>query len=600
MMIDLGSDTEVSSDTEVNSRTEVSPDIDDNSCTEISEKPEKPEKPEMPEKPEGPERPEEPFPRQNMRNLLAKAAEKRLKRAKMTTSETTASETDIEVVSTVPTSIFRSPIRLIGNPAYCEEFCRNGDKDTVSLSDLIGSPLLEKTYQFNFLIDCQFLLKFLKADPVNVELILIGVNDNDHLQLDESQKFSFRIKTIDVSKKLPKFGSHHTKLMVNLFQDDTCQIVVHTMNLTVADYAIQTQMCWVSPRLSKLHKDQWRLYQRPDLDPLKDTGDIFKKDLISYLESYEESLLSELIGELESFDFTPIRVQFVGSSPGKYTLDSSLQKYSPDTVSKTFGFGKLYQWIKIYGLDTCKGEMVGQSSTIASPFDSKKSNIFTHVLTGVAEGRQPVVKEADHEFIPKCGLQPIIVWPTVREILKSKATFLSGHALHFKVNRIGKYAGYAEQYRNIQQFLHKWSSGKDSELSKAGRSHLSPHVKTYCVTEDHFKSLNWFLLSSANISSQAWGRPFKKLKHEPPNICKYRVSSYEVGILINPKTIGGDEQPNLKLVPVFGKDTVQSTEPVCPVRLPYDVPLQKYSASDEPWTTEKLVEIESSLPLHQG
>lgn len=524
---------------------------------------------------------------QRMRALLAGAAEKRIKRQRLAELNPTevkpvklAQEMSKASVSTL------SPIHLISCEGYCTKFCPTGNTDTVSMVDMIGSPLLAKTWQFNFLIDTNFLVEYLRADPVNVEIICVCNEDEEHFSVDKEHQFKWNIKHIDTKKRLLQYGSHHTKMMVNFFQDDTCQVVVHTMNLTLTDYELQTQMCWLSPRLKRCSNT--KDYLKEGLDPVKDNGLIFKYDLIHYLKSYDEDRLQELIDEVSKYDFSPVDVQLVTSSPGTYSFD---EKQAPNYKDNLFGYGKLRQWLQIHHLTSHSGQLIAQTSSIAAPLyksrSDRGSNILSHLFTSIAEGSTDI-KSSDHDFTH--GIKPVIIWPTVPEVVNARGSILSGYALHFNILASGNYTAYEDQWRSIRKFFYRWDSIGDSKKSRAGRSRLSPHVKTYCVTKDNFKTLDWFLLTSANISTQAWGAPLARSK-EPVTMAKYKVSSYEAGILINPLITGGSfKKP---LVPVYGKDSLSGSG--LPVRLPYDTPLKHYTPEDVPWTTRALTDLQALI-----
>ncbi|GME79866.1 unnamed protein product [Ambrosiozyma monospora] len=255
-------------------------------------------------------------------------------------------------------------------------------------------------------------------------------------------------------------------------------------------------------------------------------------------------------------------------------------------------------------------------STIAWPFDFKQRNIFTHLLTSIMEGSKPLVKPVTHNFA-NSSTKPIIIYPTTSEILSNYKRHLSGHALFYQIEHPKSQATkqHYEMLKTNRVFYH-WDNGKRPSL--AGRAKLSPHVKTYTATKDEFKSLEWFVLTSANLSKQAWGY---STRSTGKGVHNYGISSFEAGVLINPKTFklnsgdatttdGGKKRKRVVLTPVFGRDTFDDGERrlggdcdgdgdgdkddgdvvKVPVRLPYDVPLKEYDyrAGDVPWTREDL------------
>lgn len=545
---------------------------------------------------------EEPLtPQLLMRQKLAEAAENRLKRGhddhlvdnasskrtkqnlKSTPRFSKPSEKTWETKSTINDRSSR--IRMIANPTYCSEFGVDGDKDAVSLSDLVGSKDLRKTYQFNMLIDFDYLCQFVTAK--DCQFVLVNNCNDDYLHVKDESWEKYKIQTIDVSNRLPKFGSHHTKLMINFFKDDSCQIVVHTMNLTQADHVIQTQMCWISPQLY-LHKNpnDYLDFNRSDVSLIDHTGVAFKRDFIAYLMTYQNNDINRLIDQIGKYDFEPIDVVFVASSPGHYRYDE-WETLKKATTKPMFGYGRLWQVIHMLDLQCLSGQFIGQTSTIAGPCDNWKRNTLVHLLTSCVEKGYPLIKKADYDYRSgKCKVQPILIWPTTKEVLSSKAGPLSGIALHLTSK--GKWAAYQRQFDDIKKYFYKWTKFSASpKLSRAGRSNLSPHVKTYTVTEDNFKTLKWMLLTSANISHQAWGKSVKY------NTIEYDISSFEAGIFIAPKLLkvpsNTNKDPQI-LVPTFGQDTTENQSTLsqnkCRIglRLPYDVPLEKYTNDDIAWS----------------
>lgn len=112
-------------------------------------------------------------------------------------------------------------------------------------------------------------------------------------------------------------------------------------------------------------------------------------------------------------------------------------------------------------------------------------------------------------------------------------------------------------------------------VKEAGRQRAAPHIKTYIRYGK--KSIDWALLTSANISKQAWGEAVGASQ-------EVRVASWEIGVLVWPSLI--DEKATM--VCTFEKDmpsTDDSTDgnPVVGLRIPYNLPLQPYGQEELPW-----------------
>jgi len=127
--------------------------------------------------------------------------------------------------------------------------------------------------------------------------------------------------------------------------------------------------------------------------------------------------------------------------------------------------------------------------------------------------------------------------------------------------------------------MHSNHTGSSTEISDAGRKRAAPHIKTYIRFSDPSQSsIDWMLVTSANLSKQAWGEATSPAG-------EIRISSYEIGVIVWPELYG----ENTMMVPTFKTDT-----PSIPVgiaeggsavgaRMPYDLPLVAYGKDDEPW-----------------
>ncbi|KSA00269.1 uncharacterized protein AC631_03975 [Debaryomyces fabryi] len=113
----------------------------------------------------------------------------------------------------------RSQIRLMSDPSYSlHEIKIDNDvnKDTILLSDLVGSKDLKETYQFNFSVDLEFFLMHLHPDMSKYLRKITFITGSRLLDANElildiafiKSKFNISELTAD----LPiRFGTHHTK-----------------------------------------------------------------------------------------------------------------------------------------------------------------------------------------------------------------------------------------------------------------------------------------------------------------------------------------------------------------------------------------------------
>lgn len=138
---------------------------------------------------------------------------------------------------------------------------------------------------------------------------------------------------------------------------------------------------------------------------------------------------------------------------------------------------------------------------------------------------------------------------------------------------------------------------EDKPLKReAGRGRAAPHIKTYIrySDADTMDTIDWAMVTSANLSTQAWGAATNANG-------EVRISSWEIGVVVWPELFVDDstaERPDpdscsALMVPCFKRDQPSPPFPerlakkegitVVGFRMPYDLPLTPYGASDEPW-----------------
>ncbi|KAM9892315.1 hypothetical protein OXX69_012059, partial [Metschnikowia pulcherrima] len=145
----------------------------------------------------------------------------------------------------------RSQIRLLCDLSEPGNDANN--VDTVSLSDLIGSADLLETYQFNFSVQLPLFLTFLHENFTKHDHkihFITGDTVFDSPEVRDAVRSKFNIS--DSRAPLPnRFASHHTKMMVNVFENGDAEIIIMTSNLTSLDICGLTQAVWRSGKLKK-------------------------------------------------------------------------------------------------------------------------------------------------------------------------------------------------------------------------------------------------------------------------------------------------------------------------------------------------------------
>lgn len=189
-----------------------------------------------------------------------------------------------------------------------------------------------------------------------------------------------------------------------------------------------------------------------------------------------------------------------------------------------------------------------------------------------------------------------IIFPTTDEIRRSLDGYGSGGSIHMKTQS----APQQKQLQYMRPHLCHWAGDSNSvDLSddepakrEAGRGRAAPHIKTYIRFSDAetLDSIDWAMVTSANLSVQAWGAATNTNG-------EVRISSWEIGVVVWPELFSendssqgletGSTSSSTLMVPCFQKDqpslATDEASTVVGFRMPYDLPLAPYSASDEPW-----------------
>ncbi|CAH2353362.1 hypothetical protein CLIB1423_10S03290 [[Candida] railenensis] len=451
-----------------------------------------------------------------------------------------------------------SPFHLMETPSL------KIPKDGLSLEQLISDKTLSSTFQFNFTIQVPFFLHHI-AKEASPEITFITGTENllDDPKLIEDKKLisKYKISSL-VAHVHDMFGSHHTKLMVNFFENDSkAEIIISSANITILDYGALTQMCWRSGKLSKGKTKSGS------------QGEIFQRDLIRYLRKYRLGPVNEMAKKLNEFDFSSVEVELFASAPGTYDMS-----FVTDD-SEVYGYGKLYQILKRNKITMSRDlppgavyNILGQVSSIASPWKSAKgdtASVLTHIIC-------PLLFHSKGTFVPLIpGSQPsrasqmfykykpLILYPTARDLSRSEIGWSAGQATHF--NYTGSAPTRAQYKQNIKPYLYGW----DSDI----RSGAPAHVKMYlCDNADNWKTLKWAMMCSHNLSKQAWGYPVPGTDKTKRGV--YRVASYELGVFVC-----STKEKTLKPV-----KTTSGARTDADVLVPFNLPPSRYQPEDQPWS----------------
>ncbi|KAA8915728.1 hypothetical protein TRICI_002135 [Trichomonascus ciferrii] len=442
-------------------------------------------------------------------------------------------ESDDEVVEVKRRRVemYRSPLKLIRAEESVVKEQEN--VDTVSLAHLVGQRDLVEIYQFSFEMDLAYAMDLVhpEARPNIKAYFVFGKSRKG----DMAERLEEQRKTLKYNKNITlvpiplryDYGTHHSKLMVLFFSNNEVQITIHTANLISYDWENMTQGIWVSPRMS-----------------LKGGGEHeFKTDFVDYIRAYKNPCLNKLADSLESVNFDDVQnVSFIGSVPGNYEKGSA--EY------KKWGALKLYDVVSRVEKrieDKSDPELIVQMSSIGSL--GPLSSYFNPILKRALLGQEP------HGTDPTRNAKVSIIFPSLMNIRESLFGYGSGGSIHFPKDEKGSLQ------KELRPMLCQWKA------KEAGRQILPPHIKTYTrLTKE--RKVAWMVLTSANLSKQAWGIVNKTKKNQ-------WIQSWEAGVILSPPS----SEP---FTPLYKRDT--STSPC--VRLPFDIPPSPYEDNDEVWSAK--------------
>ncbi|KAK0714853.1 tyrosyl-DNA phosphodiesterase I [Lasiosphaeris hirsuta] len=462
--------------------------------------------------------------------------------------------------SKTPSQTFRSPFQLTRIQDLQDEF----NKDTITLNDLLGDPLISECWNFNYLHDIDFLMEGFDEDVrdlVNVHVVHGFWRRDSESKKSLEEKASRRKNVTLHAAYLPNmFGTHHTKMLILLRRDDTAQVIIHTANMIARDWTNLTQAVWSSPLLPLKQPPTHPPVSAPpatqqSLSSPPGSGARFKADLLNYLQAYGNRC-RRIIDELARYDFSAVRGALVASVPGKHSVDAATTRW---------GWAGMQQALENVPLSEGESEVVVQVSSIATlgGTDAWFRRTFCRAIGGG-------------------GAAFKVVFPTADEIRRSLDGYQSGASIHTKTQS----AQQAKQLEYLRPVFCHWANdapegkaelGGDMLVKEAGRKRAAPHIKTYVrYGNKSDRSIDWAMVTSANLSKQAWGEATNAYG-------EMHIASYEIGVLVWPALFAQDAT----MAATFLRDTAQEDSvedsPVVALRLPYNLPLQPYGSHEVPW-----------------
>ena len=339
--------------------------------------------------------------------------------------------------------------------------------------------------------------------------------------------------------------------MVLFRHDDLAQVIVHTANMIEQDWRNLTQGVWLSPLLPLQASNG----AKNDLtsDPAIGPGARFKQDFMAYLRYYGNRTGS-LVSQLEQYNFAAIRAALIAHVPAK--LDGK----EIEPTAQLWGWPALKRAL---GNITCYGDspaadpkeqkaphIVCQVSSIASLTEKWfRETLFPTVSHTSTPPPIPSSKKSQQLTAPNPPKPKFsIIFPTALEVRTSLDGYASGGSIHCKLQS----AAQRKQFNFMISHLCHWNppSPQPPRLtqinpditSQALRGPAAPHIKTFIRFNDTntHASIDWALLTSANLSTQAWGTEANTKSVE------VRISSYELGVLVWPDLFLEDTEDEQK------------------------------------------------------
>ncbi|KAJ6786733.1 hypothetical protein PWT90_01989 [Aphanocladium album] len=458
--------------------------------------------------------------------------------------------------------VIPSPFRL----TWIRDLDEDSNKDAVTLADLVSDPLISECWNFNYLHDIEFLMEAFDFDTrphVQVHVVHgFWKREDENRTALARQASKFPNVKIHVAPMPEMFGTHHSKMLVLFRRDDTAQVIIHTANMISKDWTNMTNAVWISPILPELVKTEEAMTSPEGM--AQGSGERFKVDLLNYLEAYDKMrpTCTALVGKLKSFDFSAIKGSLIASVPGTH-------KTHEVADGTHWGWDAMARALRQVPCQPGKSKVTVQISSIAT---LGATDAWLHGTLFKALSKEQDVAAAPPEFK--------VIFPTADEIRASLDGYKSGGSIHTK--RQSKQQ--EMQLKYLQPVFHHWMADDESKAGSrfrdAGRDRAAPHIKTY-IRSNEDETLDWALVTSANMSKQAWGEAAKPTG-------EFRIASWEIGVLVWPSLFKDDAV----MKACFKSDV---TEPLqergskgrgCTVvgfRMPYSLPLRKYGEDELPW-----------------
>ena len=394
-------------------------------------------------------------------------------------------------------------------------------------------------------------------------------------------KYNVLLRQIKVDDQ---YGSAHAKVAV-IFYKTGVRVAIHTSNYIAIDFNYKTQGVYVQDfpliTTSKIPSKQDPFPFGNELTDFFNNMVIFDRsgeDDRTSLRADAKRLWREYQMRLHQYDYSSAEVVLIPSAPGRWKgVDSEgklcLHKYGHMKLRSVLGYYKM-------GTSLPDRSLAMQISSIGSMGkDEKKLEEIVSSMGGSLSSLK-------------------ILWPTAECVRTSCIGYASGNSIPCHQETIYENGRLKYSFANC---MHKWVGNSPI------RTLYTPHIKTYFQYKSSgsnpaLVTLDWFLLTSSNLSQAAWG----VLEKDKTQLF---LKSFELGVLYLPQRVKTPFRV-FSLTPThprLGFDTdnckhngysssqrrfVVSMELVREITessdihfpIPFQIPPEKYSSADVPWT----------------
>lgn len=325
---------------------------------------------------------------------------------------------------------------------------------------------------------------------------------------------------------------HHSKFFLVGYSDNTLRVVIHTANLLYGDLHLKADAAYIEDFPPK----------EPDAK-----SSAFEQDLVSYLQTYRYNVrhswgttspqitMDQL---MTKYDFSRATAVLIPSVPGYHRGDE---------INK-FGHMKLRKTVReMSRIRFDNAAVVCQFSSMASLNEKWLQKEFGASATAT-EANVPI-----H-----------LVFPTAEEVRSSIEGYAGGGSLPSDSKNVEK--------AFIRPLYHRWTSEKD-QYNPFSLPRNLPHIKTFFRYDSTGKGMQWFVVTSHNISSSAWGQLQKQGQ-------QFFIRHWELGVFLSPKTLSCRH-----LLPLSSCNDHESRTTTVP--LPYNFYPERYKEGETPWAWDK-------------